>query len=121
MHQLSNLCYMLEDEIGRITQKGDISPAELENVYKAVKTMYYVKVIEAMEESKRENYDGYSGRRMMISYDRGPYYNNASYEGRSYDHPGDSKEEMRRHIEMAMDQAKTEPERRALMECLNKL
>ena len=116
MHQLSNLCYMLEDEIGRITQKGDISPAELDNVYKATKTIYYVKVIEAMEESKREDYEGYSGRRMMISYDRGPYY-----DGRSYGHPGDNKEEMRRHIEMAMEQAKTEPERKALMECLQKL
>ena len=117
MHQLSTLCYMLEDEIGRITQKGDISPAELDNVYKATKTIYYAKVIEAMEESKHETYDGYSGRRMMISYDRGPYY-----DGRSYDRQGDdSKEEMRRHIEMAMGQAKTEPERKALMECLQKL
>ena len=132
MHKLEELCYMLEDEVGRVTQKGDISPNELENVYKAVKTMYYIKVIKAMEEAK-EDY-GYSGRRMMVSYDGRPMFeheNSYGYSTRGRDSMGrytrdggysmDNKEEMRRHLEQAMNMATTESERNNLREMLNNL
>ena len=129
MHKLTDLCYMLEDEIGRVTQKGDISPSELENVYKAVKTMYYIKVIKAMDEFD----DGYSGKRMMISYDGRPEFeheNSYGYYTRGRDSMGrysregehhDKKEEMRRHLEMAMNMADSEVERQNLRDMLNKL
>lgn len=129
MHKLNDLCYMLEDEIGRITQKGDISPAELENVYKSVKTIYYIKVIKAMEEFGTDE-RGYSGKRMTVSYDGHPYFDmENSYGGYStrrdsmgrYSREGDSKEEMRKHLEMAMNMATSEQERQNLREMLNNL
>ena len=124
MHKLTDLCYMLEDEVGRVTQKGDITPSELDNVYKAVKTMYYIKVIKAMDEFD----DGYSGKRMMISYDGHPTFEHENsygvYTRRGYsreDEHHDKKEEMRRHLEMAMNMADSEVERQNLREMLNKL
>ena len=123
MHNLENLCYMLEDNIGHITQRGgDISTAEMDTVYKAVKTMYYIKVMKAMEEAN----DGYSGRRMSISYDGRPEFGNMSsydgYSNRRMSRDDGSKEEMRRHLEMAMEMAQTEPERqniRAMLQNMN--
>lgn len=133
MHKLEELCYMLEDEIGRITQKGEILPNEWDNLYKAVKSLYYIKVIKAMEEAKQDY--GYSGRRMSISYDGRPYFDNensyAGYSTRGRDSMGrytrdggysmDNKEEMRRHLEQAMNMATTESERNNLREMLNNL
>ena len=125
MHNLDNLCYMLEDNIGHITARGgDISTAEMDTVYKAVKTMYYIKVMKAMEEVNDEY--GYSGRRMSISYDGRPEFGNMSsydgYSNRRMSRDGNSKEEMRRHLEMAMEMAQTEPERqniRAMLQNMN--
>ena len=40
MHIIEDLNFMLEDMIEPIVKKGDISPTELDNIYKAVKTIY---------------------------------------------------------------------------------
>ena len=42
MKILEDLSYELEDMIKPIVKKGDITPTELDNVYKAAKTMYYI-------------------------------------------------------------------------------
>lgn len=125
MHNLDSLCYMLDDNIGHITQRGgDISANELDMLYKATKTMYYIKVMKAMEEVK-DDY-GYSGKRMEISYDGHPRFDE-EYSTRSrryYDDGkkhGDNKDEMRRHLEMAMDMAQTEPERQNIASMLKNL
>ncbi len=57
MHVLKDVCSNLEYQLEDIVKKGDITMSELDSVYKAVKTLYYIKTIEAME-----NYgdDGYS-------------------------------------------------------------
>ena len=130
MHMLEeDLCYMLDDQIGHAIQKGDISPSEMDTIYKAVKTKYYIKVMKAMEE-----YDdrGYSGKRMVISYDGHPYYdneysysrNNRNSMGRftSRDgYSGDGKEEMRRYLEMALNAATTDSERQNLRNMLDSM
>ena len=65
MHVLTDLGYLLEDEVGQVVKKGEISPTELDNVYKAVKTLNYIETIRAM---KGYNEDGdYSRGRMMNS------------------------------------------------------
>lgn len=45
---LRDLCYLLEDEVKKIVDKQDISPEELDMVYKAVKTMVKAKEYESM-------------------------------------------------------------------------
>jgi hypothetical protein len=53
------LCDMTED----VVKKGDISPSELENVYKATKAMYYITCIDAMNGA--DEYEGSSMARGM--------------------------------------------------------
>ena len=57
MHILKDICNNLEYQLEDVIKKGDISTSELDLVYKSVKTIYYIKTIEAMD-----NYadDGYS-------------------------------------------------------------
>lgn len=81
MHVLEDLSYELEDMIEPIVKKGDISPTELDNVYKAAKTMYYIETIGAMKEygNSENSYAGGS------SYRGGSYrYDGRSYDGMSY-------------------------------------
>ena len=97
MHVLENLSYVLEDMIEPIAKKQDISPTELDNVYKAVKTMNYIETIKAMKEygnsnegssyarggSYRGNSRGsYEGMSTRVSYEGG-MSNRGSYEGGS--------------------------------------
>ena len=76
MHILMDLNDLLEEQIEKIVKKGDISPTELDNVYKAMKTMYYAETTNAMKEYGQSNdysRDGYSSR---------PYYDgHGSYDG----------------------------------------
>lgn len=82
-----DFCELLDDELKEITKKGDITPAEMDNAYKAIKSIYYLTVIDEMKEAKeqgygaysRGSYDGYSG---AYSY-RGDMSNRGSYN--SYD------------------------------------
>lgn len=68
MDSLWNLEDLLCSKVDEIVRKGDISPTEMDNAYKAVKTLYYITCIDAMEGSG-EGYDGVSGN--------WPYQNNA--------------------------------------------
>lgn len=67
MQNSKELCYILEDMIDPIIEKDDISPTELDNIYKAVKTMYYIKTMDAMKRNGN-SYDG-SYRYSRNSYD----------------------------------------------------
>lgn len=73
MRVLEDICDMLEDEIKQIVKKDDITPSELDSVYKSVDIIKDIKTIEAMEDSSQYGYS----RRPYYSYD-------GSYEG-SYD------------------------------------
>lgn len=97
MKALEDLKEILEDQVKKITKKGDINPAELENVYKAVDIIKDIQTIDAMKKAdeysgegerspkgySQEHYsrDGYSQRYMppvMYSYD--PVWNNPHHE-----------------------------------------
>lgn len=118
MHVLKDLCYMLEDMVEPIVKKGDISPVELDNVYKAVKTMYYIKTMDAMKEYNSEDY---SGRRYSMdgdSYRRGrntmgQYTSRESYEN--------SRADIREGLERLMMNSKSEHERMEIRDMLDKL
>jgi hypothetical protein len=73
MQNLEELCYVLEDMVEPVVDKGDITPSELDNIYKAVKTMYYIKTMDAMKDYGN-SYDG--------SYVENRRYSRNSYDGR---------------------------------------
>ena len=79
MRVLEDMCEILEDELKDIAKKGDISPTELESVYKSVDIIKDIKTIKAMEQeyggSYGRGYNSYDG-----SYD-GSYNSYNSYRG----------------------------------------
>ena len=88
MHVLDELSDLLEEQVEKIVKKGDISPTELENVYKAVKTMNNIETIYAMKDYGQSNDGSYNsyGNSNRGSY-RGSYDGGASNRGsyNSYD------------------------------------
>lgn len=135
MDILKDLCYELEDMLEPIVKKGDISPTELDNVKDAVKSMYYIKTIEAMEDYGN-SYDGsymgsYAGGRNM-RYSRNSYGmdrdNDGRYSERRYSYRrGQSRdgysrdEEMISKLERMMDEATSEAERQTIRDCLRRI
>lgn len=80
MKALEDLKELLVDQIKRVTKKGDITPNELESMYKSVDIIKDISTIEAMEKAEKEEEknakDGYSRGRFfrdgdMISNDMG--------------------------------------------------
>jgi len=69
MDSLWSLYDLLCEKVDEVVKNGDISPAEMDCVYKATKTMYYIECVAAMEEGT-DDYDGVSGN--------WPYSNNTS-------------------------------------------
>lgn len=131
MHILEDLNYELEDMIEPVVKKGDISPTELDNIYKAVKTMNYIKTMEdgsyaggGSNRYSRGSYDGrmgmdrdsdgrYSERERRYSYRRGQ-----SRDGYSRD---DEKEEIISKLERMMDEAGSEAERQTIRDCMRRI
>lgn len=126
MKILEDLCYELEDMIEPIVSKGDMTPTELDNVYKAVKTMYYGETIKAMKEygnsndysyrnmSYRGSYDdGYSERRGRDS--RGRYTSRDNYSRH------DEREQMLDKLERKYNMAKSDAERQAISDMIREL
>ena len=69
---IENICEVLDDEIKQIAKKGDnISPQELDNAYKAMKTIYYGEAVKAMSKAESEREQGMNG----YSQNRGYSYN----------------------------------------------
>lgn len=87
MHILGELNDLLEEQVEKIVKKGDISPTELDNVYKAVKTMNNIETIQTMQEYGQSNDGSYNS---YGNSNRGSYrgsYNGMSNRGsyNSYD------------------------------------
>ena len=120
MRVLEELCYLLEDEVGQIVKKGELSPTELDNVYKAVKTMNYIETIKAMKD-----YNGPEYSNRMNSYGRDSSYRGSSYRdssyGRNENYSRHSKEEKIAQLEHMMENASSEAERRSLMEAIRSM
>lgn len=87
MRALSELKEMLEDDVKKITKKGDISPDELNNVYKAIDIIKDIETIKAMREhgdysQEGGSYGSYNSYNQAENSNRRPYY---SYDGNSMD------------------------------------
>ena len=118
MHVLKELCYVLEDMVEPIVKKGDISPSELDNVYKSVKTMYYIKTMDAMSNYNSFDERGHSSRVAGgESYRRG-----RGADGRymSYDQEHE-RHEMREGLERLMMNARDDHMRRDIQDMIDKL
>lgn len=127
MEALMQLRKMLEKEVEKVTQKGDVSPAELDSLKKVVEIMCKI--------DELEGDPGYSGR--YRSYDSSKTYNGRYYDDRfrgdwpySYDRGGrqgggysghDSKENMVQTLRMMMENASSDRERSALADCLDRV
>lgn len=138
MKALEQLKELLEEEIKKVAKKGDITPAEVEAMYKVVDIIKDIDTIEAMEEygeDDEEEYSnrgysrrGYSSRRSYMdgggSYRRGRGMNgryvsrDRSYRGYSME---ESRDAMMAKLEEAMNEATTEHERQAIMACMDKI
>ena len=123
MHVLENMSYELEDMIKPIVKKGDMTPTELDNLYKAVKTMYYAETLKAMKEYGNSNDYSYRGRSNENSYD-GSYENYSERRGRDSRGRYTSREYSRdimSDLGRMMNEAGTDEERQAIRECMRKL
>lgn len=127
MHVLPKAQELIEKEVEKLVEKGTLSPAELENLHKAVETMYKIECLKDMHD-EGEYDDGYSDRRggrMSRNYDRGMmrtsrrmYPMDGSYADRSYDRGMSRADSIERTIdvlESMLDTANSEKERRAIM------
>lgn len=86
MDELYILCENLKSEIRDLNQKNDISPTELDRVYKAIDIIKDIKTIEAMEDAGYSNARGGNSRASYEnSYERG---RSNMYPGYYYDEPG---------------------------------
>lgn len=145
MKNMKELKEMLIEQIHPIIEKGDITPEELKNVGEAVDVIKDIITIEAMERSD-EGYSQANGNSYMRSY-RGNMYDDG-YSGRMYDdgmyggmynRQGNSYARNRGYmerrsygrdeatdkiiskLESMIDEATTEKERMALVNCLEKM
>ena len=132
MKALEQLKELLEEEIRKVTKKGDITPAEVEAMYKVVDIIKDIDTIEAMEEYGEDNDGEYSrrGYSSRMSYMDGGSYRrgrgmNGRYVSRDRSYRGYSMEESRdammAKLEEAMNEATTEHERQAIMACMDKI
>lgn len=81
-----DLTEVLQDQMKKIAKKNDITPQELDNVYKAIDVLKDIETIKAMQEAGEEggysqegySQDGYSNRRGVKGTGRGRYSNEYS-------------------------------------------
>ena len=78
MKALEDLKELLVDQIKRVTKKGDITPNELDSMYKSVDIIKDISTIEAMEKAEKEEEEYAKDR-----YSRGRYSREGSYDGNS--------------------------------------
>ena len=90
MKALYDLKEILEDEIKQMTKKGDITPQELENAYKATDIIKDIETIKAMKEASEQ---GMYSQAYEYARDGGSYDGNYSqrmypmyYDGNSMDY-----------------------------------
>lgn len=133
MQNLHELCGVIENMIDPIIKKGDITPGEMDTVYKGVKTIMNIETIKAMREhnneySERNYYDDYSGRRYYMDDMSGNSYRQGrdamgrytSNDNMRMNYSGHH-DDVREYLNKKLVEAKTETERNNIMDMINKL
>lgn len=120
MHKTDQLVELLEKQLCRTGNQSDLSIQDLDNVYKAAKTIYYIQVTKAMEEGQEMSRD-YLGNSGDMDYLRNEHrMSNRSYMNRSYSR-NDEKSAMVEALEDMMYSAPTNSEKETIQRCVNKL
>ena len=128
MESMHKLCEMLEKELDKIVQRGDINSANLQIIDQLTHSLKSIKAIEAMDEGEEYSHDGYSRRGgysnrrdSMGRYSReGGSYDGYSREGnsmRGYSWD-DGRDRMISQIERLRDMATSEAEKDALRKAI---
>lgn len=116
---------MLKKELRQSTNKGDLTPSDLEKIKCATEAIYYITAADAME----RNYDDYSSRSYPM-YSRDGYYGESSGRGRMrdsmgrYSHDGYSSHDLeskRMYLEEMLRDARTDSERDMFRKKLDEL
>lgn len=140
---LMRLKSLLDSEIDKVVEKGEITPAEIKplgeivDIYKDIETICAMEEYKDTDESYAMNNRGYSSERMSRYPERmyrGSYdyaYDDMSYNDRMSNARGmnsrdnysrhSEKEEMISKLEMKLKNAKTPQERESIMECIHTL
>lgn len=137
MKHTKDFAEMLDEQVGKIIEKGDISPTEAQNLYNAACALEKMAKFDSIMESVMDG--EYSSRRMSMGRSMyGPYSAMPDYDmsydgysrdsGRSMDgrssyngYSGHSSREMVAFLERELREAQTEKERRAIREHLRAL
>lgn len=138
MENLKELKHLVNRELDKIVDKGDITPAELECTYKIVKMLGIIDGME-MEENgysgrlqmyySKDDYsrDNYSGARMRNPY-TGRYMSRDNAADRNYsrdnnysreNYSGHNDMDLIKDLEMKLDYASNERERQAIIDTIN--
>lgn len=128
MHKTEQLTELLEEQLCKIGKQSDLSTQDLDNAYKAAKTIYYIEVAKAMkDDGYSEKYLGYSGdmdylrnRWRMRPSESSSYKNYGNRSMRNYS-MNDEKAAMIDKMEELKDTAATNSERETIQRCINKL
>ncbi|MBP5596192.1 MAG: hypothetical protein J6Y02_12475 [Pseudobutyrivibrio sp.] len=141
---LDRLKSLLDKEIDKVVEKGEVAPAEIKplgeivDIYKDIETICAMEEYKDTDESYAMSNRGYSSERMSRYYPermyRGSYdyaYDDMSYNDRMSNARGmnsrdnysrhSEKEEMISKLEMKLKNAKTPQERESIMECIRTL
>lgn len=127
MENLNELKHLVNRELDKIIDKGDMTPSELECTYKIVKML---SIIDNME----GGYDGYSGKLNMY-YSRDDYSKD-NYSGARMRNPstgrymsrdnmadrhysGHNDMDLIKDLEMKLDYAQSERERQTIIDTIN--
>ena len=131
MHETEQLCKLLEKQLSKVGMQNDLSTQDLDNVYKAAKTIYYIEVTKAMKEHE-ELSDEYLGNSGDMEYLRNKWRMNPSsrsYRRSSYDRApmdnmyarDDERSRMIETLEDMMHNAPTNSEKETIQRCINKM
>lgn len=129
MESMCNFAKVAKKELDKITQKGDLSPAELDNVKKISEVMKNISCVQNGDQEASYGYDGMSGRRYNIRMDsygdmgyseargRSPVTGRYISRGMDGGYSGHSIEDrMIASLEQQMDAAKSDYERKMIEE-----
>lgn len=126
MENLKELKHLVNRELDKIVDKGDMTPSELECTYKIVKMLSIIDSME-MEDGysgklqmyySKDDYsrDNYSGARMRNPY-TGRYMSRDNVADRHYS--GHNDMDLIKDLEMKLDYASNERERQAIIDTIN--
>lgn len=119
MHKTEQLSEHLEQMLHEFGEKKDLTPQELESVYKASKSLYYLTVTKEMIDHDE---DGYSQRRYMGSNDG--YYKSHIMDNMSSNRRysrNSEKDIMIDKLHDMLEDAVSESERETIQRCINKI